>query len=111
MTYFLPYFIHHFQEFCNPLGFSFNLRHETKILSSTTTGQFPLPYLSPQNCFHLQSTIKYLKSSSGSQTSPEAITTGAGFLGFPVGSTTFANDNITTKSFDAFNNDLSKLTS
>jgi hypothetical protein len=80
-------------------------RTQNKNLTSSN-GQSPLPYLSSHNRFDLKSTIEYLKESLGSQTSPE-ITTGAHFLGFPIGSASFTNDYI-TKLFATFNNDLSK---
>lgn len=102
----LTIFYSHFQEFGKPLGIYFNLCI-TKILTSASC-QSPLSYLylSPQNCVGLQSTINYLKISSGSQKSPE-ITTGACSVSFLIGCTTFANYYI-TKLFDI---DLSKLTS
>lgn len=108
----LPYyFIHQCQEFGKPLQYR-HLSQFTQTENSHFNSYWPIASpLSPQDHFHLQSTIDYLKESSGSQTSPK-ITTGARFLGFPIGSATFANEYNTTKSsFDTFNTDLSKLIS
>jgi hypothetical protein len=95
----LPYSIHHSQGFGKPLGISLNL-HITQILTSRTTsnGQQPLTHLSSHDRFHLQSTMDHLKKSSESQTSSK-ITTRAHFLGFPIGSATFAANEYIAKLF------------
>ncbi len=82
----LPFFLKKFTELGRPLGIKLALA-KTHILSSIT-GESPSHHLSPINNYLLQRAIKFLSTDQWN-TSPE-ITTGIRFLGYPLGSNTFA---------------------